>query len=142
MLGGETYVLADCFNIDYAIRHDINDIVGYIIPFTMLTDSESHFNVIARSTTTTEKRLMIHVRATREAFENNEISDIGWIRTDENIADGLTTTGRSQELEDLMKTAGVLTTKVEQCIDSKKMEICKKKLIKLRTRLSSTISQD
>lgn len=39
--------------------------------------------MIVKSKTTTEKRPMIDVRATQDAFENNEIPDSGWIRSDE-----------------------------------------------------------
>lgn len=90
VLSGETYSLADCADIAYAIRHDWKDIVGYLIPITMLIDSESPFKVSVRSTPiTTEKRLMIDGRHTRELFERNEISDVDWVRSGQSIADGL-----------------------------------------------------
>lgn len=109
--------MADCFDITYSITHDMKDIAGYSIPITTLIDSESLFELIVKSTSTTKERLMTDVRATHEAFQN-EMSDIGWIRSNENTADGLTKTWRCLALEDLMNT-GVLTTKVEQWIDRK-----------------------
>lgn len=45
---------------------------------------------------------MINVRAAREAFENEEIFNIGWIKTEENDADGLTTQKRYDALERMM----------------------------------------
>lgn len=114
VLGGEAYALADCFSIAYALHDDMNDIMGYDVPITMLTDSESLFKFIVRSKTT-ERMLMIDVKAAREAFERIEISNMGWIRSDENIADGLTKTGNCKTLEDLINT-GILSIEVEQWI--------------------------
>lgn len=65
--------MADCFDTAYSIRHDMKNIVGYNITITRLTNSKSLLKVIVESTTPAEKRLMTGVKATREAFQNNEI---------------------------------------------------------------------
>lgn len=64
----------------------------------MLTDSESLFNIIVKSTVATEKRLMTYVRAVREAYITGAISEAGWIRTHHNISDGLPKMGKSLTL--------------------------------------------
>lgn len=58
--------------------HDLDSIVKYKIPnITMLTDSESLFNVMVKSAATTKHRLLIDVKVNIEAFEKNDMSNIG-----------------------------------------------------------------
>lgn len=56
----------------------------------MLTYSLSIFKVIVKSTITTEKRILIDIRAAREAYERWEICDVGWFLSEDNIADLMT----------------------------------------------------
>lgn len=70
----------------------------------MLTDSESLFKVIVKSSTATEKRLMVDIQAAWEALETNEISHVGWIGPDHNVADVLTNMKRYEALEKLTDT--------------------------------------
>lgn len=63
------------------------------IPLQLYTDSDSLFKVIIKNSSTTERRLMIDIQATREAYGNKEIVDIGWVRSEDNPADALTKRG-------------------------------------------------
>ena len=56
----------------------------------MLTDFKSLFDVILRASMIPERRPMIDISATREAFERNEIEDIGLIGSEYNLADCMT----------------------------------------------------
>ena len=104
MLGGEVYAFADSFDYGFLLRHDLEGIIGQQIPFSMFPDSESLINVIVKSTTTTEKRLMINVKAARKAYDRAEISDVGWICSENNLADGLTKAKRCDILERVLET--------------------------------------
>lgn len=53
---------------------------GARIPIKIPTDSEILLRVIIKSTVTTEKRLMVYIRAVRKAYQVGEISEVGWIR--------------------------------------------------------------
>ena len=101
-MGGETYAFADGFDYAYLLRYDLEDIRDQTIPRTMFTDSESLFKVIVKSTTTTEKRLMIDIKAAREEYDASEISDVGWVSSDDNPADGFTKEKRCALLEKLL----------------------------------------
>lgn len=79
----------------------------------MLTDSNSLFKVIVKSSTTTERRLMIDVSATRAAYECCEINIVGWIKSTHNVADGLTKIKRCDTIKDLLDTE-ILNLSVEQ----------------------------
>ncbi len=56
----------------------------------MFTDSKHLFDVITTGSYTTEKRLMVEIKATREAYNKNEISNVGWVPGTFNPADELT----------------------------------------------------
>lgn len=51
---------------------------------------KSFFDVITKSTTTTEKRLIVAVRAIRETYERLEVSDVGLISSEAPPSDALT----------------------------------------------------
>lgn len=71
VLVGEAYSFADFFDAAYAIKTYLQVIINQNISLMILTDLESVFKVIFKSTVTTEKRLMIDVEATREAYDRN-----------------------------------------------------------------------
>eukprot|EP00170_Pyropia_yezoensis_P005437 contig_22078_g5451 len=70
----------------------------------MLTDSKQLFDVITRASHPTEKRLMIDVAAAREAYNNQEISNVGLLKSEHNAADGLTKPHHCTALERIMST--------------------------------------
>lgn len=54
--------------------------LGKTIKIKWLTDSKILFSVIIRNASSTEKRLIIDVKAAREAYNDGIIDDIIWIR--------------------------------------------------------------
>lgn len=71
---------------------------------SMLTDSESLFNVMVRSSRITEKWLMIEIAAAQAVYDNGEIDDIGWLPTRNNIADAFIKIGGNNRLKGFMDT--------------------------------------
>ncbi len=65
----------------------------------MLTDSKSIFDVIVKSSYTSDKRLMIDLASAKQAYKNMEISDIGFIRSEFNCADAFKKVGQCDVLE-------------------------------------------
>lgn len=114
VMGAEVLALADGFDYAYLMRHDLQRVLGHPVPLAMLTDSESLFKTIVKSTTTTEKRLMIDIQAAQEAYGKQEISDVGWIRSEDNPADRTKPAPRAA-LERLMDT-GRLDLSVQQWV--------------------------
>lgn len=76
----------------------------------MLTDSAFHSNMIANSSKTTERRLIIYIAATLEAYNNVEIYDIGWLKKTDNIADAFTKIVVNEELNTLLDDGQLKTT--------------------------------
>jgi len=97
------------------LRHDLERLCDCHIPMTILTDSKQLFDVVTRGSHPTEKRLLIDVAAAREAYNRREISNVGLVMSDNNIADSLTKVKPSGALEPLLAT-GVDRTPVEQWV--------------------------
>lgn len=77
VLRGKIYAFADFFDVCFVLKYCMESFINYKIPIKMYSDPESLFKVVVRSTTTTEKRFMIGVRATSEALERKEITNVG-----------------------------------------------------------------
>jgi hypothetical protein len=97
------------------LKHDIERMLDRTIRIQVFTDSLSLF-VITRSTTTSEKRLMIDIAAEKEAYKEGTLDTIGFIRTRFNPADAFTKIGRCQALEDIL-TKGEIDHPIEQWVE-------------------------
>ena len=91
-LASECHALADTFDCSYLLEYDIEQLLQPRAPIQMFTDSKSLFDVIVRTSITSERTLMIDISPTREAYERNEIADIGLIESEHNLADCMTKT--------------------------------------------------
>lgn len=66
-MGCDTYAFDHVVDYGYVMKIDLQDIMNAVIPLSMFTDYESLFKDIVKSTIATDKRLMIDVKAAREA---------------------------------------------------------------------------
>ena len=115
VLGAEVYAFADSFDLAYALKVDIECIVGSRIPLHMFTDSKSLFHVVTRNSSTLEKRLMIDIASTREAYKRGEIAQIGHVRSEHNPADAFTKECKCPSLEEILET-GIDRNPVDQWV--------------------------
>ncbi|CDF36767.1 unnamed protein product [Chondrus crispus] len=104
ILGGDVYAFASGFDRAFILRHDLETIFGMKIPLHMLTDSLQMFDVITKGSSTTEKRLMIDIASARECYNRQEISHVGLVSSEHNIADGLTKETPNNALERLISS--------------------------------------
>ena len=74
------------------------------VPMHLLTDSKSLFDIISKGTRTSEKRIMLDIHAAREGYRTREISNIGFVRSSSNLADGLTKEKMQKALFQLLQT--------------------------------------
>lgn len=63
---------------------------GNRVNLQLFTDSRTLFDVISKERKLSVTRLMLDAVAERESFRNMEISDTSFIRSSNNIANGLT----------------------------------------------------
>ena len=80
----------DMFDVAITLSEEIKDLYGKDTPLQLFTDSKPLFDVISKGSRTSENRLMLDIAAAREGFGDRLISRIGFVRSDPNIADGLT----------------------------------------------------
>jgi hypothetical protein len=73
------------------------------------------YSRVFRHRNTTEKRLVIDLKAVRNVYDEQEISNVGFVRTKFNPADALTKVGKWDALEQITIT-GVCDLPVEQWI--------------------------
>ena len=116
VLGSETMAFADAFDMTFAIKKDMELMMNTPIPIVMLTDSLSLFDVITKSTITTEKRLMIDIKVVKDSYQRNELQTIGFIRSESNPADALTKVKRCTILDQILNSSQ-LDHPIEQWID-------------------------
>lgn len=56
----------------------------------MVTYTDRLFKFIVKASTTVELRLMMETRAKQAAYDHHEIDDVGWVKSEDNLADGIT----------------------------------------------------
>ncbi len=104
-MASECHAFADAFDFAFILKHDLETLLSQIIPIQMLNDNKSLFDIIVKASRTTERRLMIDVAACREAYEKNEIADIGYIQSQYNLADCMTKIMPPKQLLHVMESA-------------------------------------
>lgn len=93
---GRRVAFAAAFDYALTMKHELEQLLDKKIPIKMSTDSESLFDVITKSSSTTERRLMIDVQAVRNGYERLETLEFGFER---NPADSFTKVGSCEALE-------------------------------------------
>lgn len=83
---------ADLFDDSFAIRSQIEEATYRAVPMHFMTDSKLLFDIVSKGSRTNEKRVMIDVHNARRVYQYHEISNIVFVRSEHNIADGLTKT--------------------------------------------------
>lgn len=102
VLAAELFAMVHGFDISSTLRLTLNELYGKIVPLKIFTDSKSLYDSMVRINSTTEKRLLIDLIMLRQSYERREITDVYWIPTGQNPADGLTKGKRCSALEKLM----------------------------------------
>ena len=98
-----------------AIRSQIEHALQQSVPMHLMTDSKSLFDIISKGSRTSEKQIMLDIHATRQACQRHEISNIGFVRSEHSIADGLTKEKKQGALLRMMLDGSHLAV-CEQCI--------------------------
>ena len=97
------------------MRHDLESILGQKIPLQMITDSKSLFDVIVKNSTTAERCLIIDIKDDRESYESMKMSNVGFVRSENNPADAFTKPKFCAALESML-AIGVIDLNVEEWV--------------------------
>ena len=114
-MSGEVIAFSDLFDAAVTLSQKLRLLLHKDVPVQLLTDSKSLFDVVSKGSRTSERRMMLDIAAAREGFRNKVISDIGFVRSSKNVADGLTKS-MSQSLMQRVIRAGTLEITPEQWI--------------------------
>ena len=112
---GEVIAFSDMFDVAVTLVQELCTINNRKVSLQLLTDSKSLLDVISKGSKTSEKRLMLDIAAAREGFRDEIISDVGFVRTNHNLADSLTKPMKQTMLQSVL-AAGQVKIYVEQWI--------------------------
>ena len=109
MIEAEIISFSDMFDCCLTLTEDLRSIMqDRFIPLHLYTDSNSQVDVISEGTKTAEKRLMLDIAAAKEAFGKKEISDIGFVRSNDNTVDGFTKMIHQTAFMDVLRAGKLL----------------------------------
>lgn len=89
-MAGEVYAFANKCDEAYVMKDDLERIYRQHVPLVMLTDSRQRFDFMKRASHRTKKRLMIDIAAVHEAYNSEQISNVGLLYAKRSAADVLT----------------------------------------------------
>ena len=121
VLAAEVHAFASCFDFAFAVKHDLERMIGGEVPIVMFTDSKCLFDTITKLSKMTEKRLLIDIAALRESYVKGELFNVGHISSEYNLADPLTKKTKSDLLTEVM-TCGTVSHPVNQWIIHRERE--------------------
>jgi len=108
VLASEIYGMTGGFDLGFVLAKTLESVAARLAtpapPLVLCTDSYSLYQCLVQLGSTTEKRLMIDIMALRQAYEAREISEIRWIKGDDNPADAMTKATPNRALENLVST--------------------------------------
>ncbi|KAI0992847.1 hypothetical protein K3495_g15337 [Podosphaera aphanis] len=104
VLASELYVLSHGFDTASTIKSTLCQIFSSKIPLTMCIDSQSLYDCLVKLGTTKEKRLMVDLLCLRQSYERREITEILWIKGENNPADAMTKAKACDALQKLIDT--------------------------------------
>lgn len=114
MLASETYSFSNGYNYGVSLSSLYNS-MKINLPLYLFTNSKIIFDTITASKRLQELRLMNDISEIRRAYKSNEITNVAWIKSAQNIADNLTRFHGNDILVNTMES-GKINLVIEQWI--------------------------
>lgn len=119
-MAAELIAFSDMLDSAYTLLQELQSLhPEEKILFKPFKDSKSLVDVISKGTVTVEKRLMLDIACPREGYLRHDISDIGLVRSGDNIADVLTKQMNQSALRTMMSTGKVEVEPVHWIISTR-----------------------
>ena len=77
----------------FLLKTMLKEILRTDIPITVKTDSKSLYDALLTSNTLEDKRLKVDICVVRDYIKKEEIKEVCWIPTEQQLADCLTKSG-------------------------------------------------
>lgn len=105
VLAAELFALSHSYDIGFALRHTLSELINRDVQMRLYTDSKTLFQSVTNLTSMTEKRLLIDIASLRDAYRNGDLQHLAHIDTADNPADGMTKS----------KATGTLVKAIRSC---------------------------
>jgi hypothetical protein len=115
ILAAEVIACVTVFDVAFSLREVLQQALKQRLPLYLFTDSYSLFSTVTKYQSVREKRLLIDLAVIRQSYRRFEVDNIGFIRSEHNIADALIKNTKDTNLEQLLRT-GLLTHPVDEFI--------------------------
>ena len=115
VLAAEVIAFSDLFDEAFVLKDSIEMEIANNVQLHLLTDSKSLFDIIRKKSRTNENRLMQDVYAARQIYKEQDISNIGFVWSNQNVSDRLAKSLSQEALRNVI-TNGKLSVKVKQWI--------------------------
>ena len=86
------------------LRHDLEHMYFQTFPLRLRTDSKQMFDVVSKTSSPSERRLMIDIAAACEPYNLNDIINVGLLRSEHNAADRLNKPKFCRALDKIVRT--------------------------------------
>lgn len=90
VLAAELFALSHAYDIGFALRFTISELLCRPVTMHLYTDSKTLFQSVINLTSMTEKRLLIDIATLREAYRSGDLEHLAHIDTADNPADAMT----------------------------------------------------
>ena len=114
-MAGKVIAFSDLLDVAVTLAAELKSLLRRLVPVQLFTDSKSLFDVISKGSRTSDKWMMLDIAAARGGFRDKVISEIGFVRTSDIVANGLTKGMSQAVLRDVIST-GELNVRAEQWI--------------------------
>lgn len=103
MLAGEAYAFSLGYDYSVSIKILFQQMRSYVSLY-IITDAKSIFDTTTASKRDRELQLMNEIADARRAFKQNEISNLAWMHSEQNVAGNFTRRNGNLTLQNLMRT--------------------------------------
>lgn len=107
--------MADTFYASIILQNDLINFLKNKGKMKILNDSEKLVNVAIMNASTRDRRLMVDIKAARDAYNEGIVNDIIWIRLEYNLSDAMTKHKILPQLFDLLQT-GKIKSEIEKSV--------------------------
>lgn len=113
---GEVIAFADMGDAAVTLTKEVERLLHRRVAIQLMINSKFLFDVISKGSRTSGKRLMLDIAAAHEQFRVMDVSDIGLVRSADNLGDGLTKSMQQAILRDVIGSGKLMVNPFQMII--------------------------
>lgn len=103
-MAAEVISFSDIFDASITLATELTYTTNRTVPLQWFNDNKSLFDALSKGPRASEKPLMVDISAAREGYKSGCISYIGFVRSHNNMEDGLTKPMSQAALRNVLST--------------------------------------